>query len=330
MSQDDVDALAAWLDADVRHVGAYARAMAMMVHLGRIKALRGATDPDLSSRAPDDSFSPATGWRHGVRSQTRRRFLAAASVAVVAGAAGFAVFPGRAAATTYSTRRGEVRRVSLDDGSSMTLNTATTATVRFTDRARTVELVTGEALFEVAGDAARPFIVEAGGSRITADRTSFLVRKLDRAPIDITVKSGRVELAEAGALVPVATIASNMRAMMSDPSRAIRTEPVAAGRIDQALSWRKGMLSFEDAPLSQAIAQFARYDDTTIRLSDPGLGEETITGLYSAHDPRGFARSAAMSLGMSFSERPGEVTLSRPAKKFHHSKADRRLPMHPI
>src|SRR5215813_12773470 len=125
--------LDAWLAADTRHQGALARARAAWLDLDRLSALAGETHGE-----PEHSLSPKTP-----PPSSRRWFLAAGlgATALTAGAASWWFWGAR---ETYVSEVGEIRRVTLTDGSSMLLNTATRAVVRFTSSLRQVELTRGE------------------------------------------------------------------------------------------------------------------------------------------------------------------------------------------
>jgi transmembrane sensor len=86
---------------------------------------------------------------------------------------------------------------------------------------------------------------------------------------------------------------------------------VSPGEVSLELAWREGMLSFEDVSLRQAADQFARYSDTHIFFSDPAIGNETVTGLFAANDPVGFARSVALSLDLQAYASANNVVLRR-------------------
>lgn len=303
--------LEAWLAADVRRLGAYARARAMLVEAGRVKALGTGFDPAAYALEHGVADSEATeDWRNVALHPTRRKFLVAGSVAAASAVAAIGLsWP--AAATTYTTRRGEIRLVPLADGSSMTLNTQTIAKVLFTSDERHIELIEGEALFDVARDSARPFVVEAGASLMKAVATSFTVSRLPGENVKVTVRQGSVRLGGLAPSQPQTVLTANMRAVVTPDMAKVATGSIAASEMNRDIAWQQGMLSFEDTPLSQAAIQFARYSDTAIRFDDPTIGEETITGLYAANDPQGFARSAALSLGIKARAQSGGITLGR-------------------
>ena len=94
----------------------------------------------------------------------------------------------------YATERGELRRVPLQDGSIVTLNTDSQIRVQMSKSSRTIQLSAGESFFEVASDASRPFFVEAGEASFRAVGTAFVVRRIEGQPVEITVQEGVVEI----------------------------------------------------------------------------------------------------------------------------------------
>lgn len=312
LAPDDRAALDLWLGADVRRRGALARAQAMLIHARRTKALGMDFDPDAYLAAQGDGAESDMSaiFQESVTEPERRRFLRwGGSVAAAVAAVGLVSWFGLDGdSEAYATTRGEVRLVPLNDGSQMTLNTATRAQVRFSQKERQVELASGEALFDVAKDAGRPFVVVVGDMTVRAIGTSFTVRRLPGQAVQVLVREGVVELQSRGG--GTKRIAANARAVASsDAPVAISDVPPA--EVGRALAWREGMLSFEDASLASAADEFARYSDRRISFADPALGNETITGLYSANNPRGFARAAALSLGLDVQETPDGILLRR-------------------
>ena len=298
LSLPDQQALDAWLTGDVRRLGAYARARAVMVHARRVRASDQGIAPNfrLNANAPAPRYS-------------RRRVLRWGGSAALVSAAAMLGVSWRAAAQTYRTAKGEIRLVPLPDGSTVTLNTASAVQVHYQPDARRVDLLQGEALFDVIKDVLRPFVVTAGSTRVKAVGTSFSMRRMEMAPVVILVNQGVVEVSEAAA-APL-KITANVRAVAQSATQVIAT-PVAPEAVNRALAWREGMLSFQDQPLRSAVAEFDRYSDVEIRFADPAIGDETVTGLYAANNPRGFARSVALSFGLKAEDAPGGIVLSRP------------------
>ncbi len=283
--------LNAWLEADVRHLGAFARARAVMLHSARARAL----GPNFDA----DAFAAARALE-GPASVSRRRALrfggiAAGTAALTAGGGAALFLIGR---SDFSTRIGETRVVPLDDGSIVTLNTDSEISVHFSKDTRLVRLVHGEALFDVAKNRKRPFVVDADGTWVRAVGTSFTVELLPGRPVQVLVREGIVEVKrpEQAAILPV-TLAANTRAI-TPKDAPIVAQKVASAEVTRALSWRVGRLAFEGESLAQAASIFARYSETKIVIDDPAIGAKTITGLYVSNDPVGFSRAVALSLDL--------------------------------
>ncbi|MCD7097193.1 FecR domain-containing protein [Stenotrophomonas sp. MMGLT7] len=282
----------AWLGADPRHFGAYARAHAVFARTGRARALAPAAGT-AAAPVPRRAARRVLGWGMGLAA-----VLSLAALGLQ-----------RLADDTrdYGTGRGEVLRVALEDGSAVTLDSDTLVRVKYGRDRRDVSLLRGEALFDVAKDRQRPFVVRAADTSVTAVGTSFAVSLLQRrhSGVEVLVREGTVDVADTGGGVAPARLMANYRAL-SDRGRGIRVEPVQQADVHQALAWREGMLAFNGDTLSVAAAQFLRYSDVRIVIDDPRIGGRRIVGLYSATDPAGFARSVAVSLGLVV-ERQGNV-----------------------
>jgi transmembrane sensor len=214
----------------------------------------------------------------------------------------------------YSTRIGEVRRVPLHDGSADTLNTQTHLSVAFSNLTRTVRLLCGEALFEVAADARRAFTVTTFGTSVSSGAAAFVVRALSRGDVQVMVRDGEVQVTEIMRPAAVRLQANTVvRAVI--PSRPsvpapLQTERLAPSEVDRRLSWQRGLLSFEDVTLSEALREFSRYSDTRVVIDEPAISQLRVVGLYSASDPVGFAKTAAISLGLRFEMRDGVAHLN--------------------
>lgn len=301
-AQDD-QALSAWLEGDVRRVGAYAKARAVALHSERARALGPGFDPKRFETGPMASAAPS-----------RRRLLWMSGGAVAAGVAGLATLAVlKAGPVQFNTRKGEVRVVPLADGSVMTLNTASKVMVDYSRDRRDIRLIRGEVLFDVAKDPARPFLVAAGDTSVRAVGTSFTVRRLADRPLQVLVREGVVEVRRrsAAAAKPV-RVAANTRVLAGGGGPAAATA-VQAAEVARELSWREGRIAFEGETLSQAAAEFSRYSDTRIVIDDPMIARQQITGLFQANDPVGFARAVATSLDLRAQVGADEVRLYRQA-----------------
>lgn len=196
----------------------------------------------------------------------------------------------------HRTLVGERQVVALDDGSTMILNTASRALVRYGEQAREIQLLEGQALFEVAHDPGRPFMVQAGNRRITALGTAFDVR-VSSAAIAVTLIEGRVTVentAIAGTVtdpaqqreVPPAILLPGEQLVASATTGS--TPTVRQADIRRTTSWREGMLLFEGETLAQAIAEVNRYGGRRIELGDPALADLQISGAFRTGHPEAF------------------------------------------
>lgn len=281
-----------WLAASSRHLGAYARAHAVLVWSGR-----------MSAPAP-------------TRPRPRRwRFAAAAALLAVVAGAMMLVWP---QGDVYHTARGQILRVTLADGSVLTLDANSGVRARMHPDRRELQLLFGTALFDVAKDPDRPFTVDADGTRVTAVGTRFSV-SLERrggsavGPVEVLVSEGVVDVAENGPDDPVpARLHAGMRAL-ARPAAGVEVDQVDAQELDRRLLWREGMLAFNGDTLSVAAARFRRYSDVPIIIDDPRVGSRRVVGLYPANDPAGFARNVALSLGLEVEAARGGVRLRAPA-----------------
>jgi len=293
--------LDAWLAGDPRRMGAFMRMRAVALQSESAKALGPDFDPDaFVSAGPLVVATPIT----------RRRMFWLGGAAVAASAVGAIGLGLMTRATTYDTRIGETCVVTLEDGSIVTLNTASRIRVAFTDTRRTITLEEGEALFDVAKNPARPFFVEAGGTSVRAVGTSFAVKRLSTAPVEVLVREGIVEVRQPAAAGAV-RMTANMRMVAGNAATIARPVEIAQTEVDRETAWRTGRIAFEGEPLAQAAAAFGRYSDTRIIIEDPAIGREEITGLFASNDPVTFAKAAAASLELKTTIGPGEIRLSR-------------------
>jgi transmembrane sensor len=212
----------------------------------------------------------------------------------------------------FRTGKGEMKVIALEDGSVLTLNTESEIAVGFTKQQRSIRMIRGEVLFDVAGNPARPFVVAAGDTQVRVVGTSFTVRRLDAAPVQVLVREGLVEVFKPAAQKarPI-LIPANTRAVAAQDDKTINAHPVAQAQLHRELAWQDGRIAFEGQTLAQAAAEFARYSDTKIVIDDPGLAKEEIAGLFQANDPVGFAETIAVSLNAHTHIGEGEVRLTR-------------------
>jgi transmembrane sensor len=298
LSAEDEAALQGWLDGDTRALGAFGRMRALALSSERARALGPDFDPA--------SFEPAAYV-------PRRRIMqvggAIAAAALISAGGAWQVLRHRG---RFITGKGETKVVALQDGSVVTLNTASEIQVSYSDTLRAVELVRGEALFDVAKNKSRPFVVAAGDTSVRVVGTSFSVRRIDTAPVQVLVREGTVEVFKpAQDTKPVRISANSMAVAQADNMQAIATMPLPAAQLHRQMAWQNGQIAFEGETLARAAEEFSRYSDTRIVIEDSGLAKEEIAGLFKATDPVGFAQTIAISLNAHAKIEEGEVRITR-------------------
>jgi transmembrane sensor len=278
---------------------AYARVEAAWAAAGRLSA----SDPEIRALTADALVrNPARP--EGLRRRTWAVGLL--SGGAIAAAAFAVVWMLGLTQPTYRTAVGEERLVVLDDGSRVRLNTDSELKVRFRPGERRLVLAKGEALFEAAHDAARPFVVEADGARVRALGTKFDVRK-DSNAVHVTLLEGRVQVVQAGQ-VGATTLAPNQQLTVSGGGI---TAPVAADAREVS-GWTSGRLSFRGVALDDAIAEVNRYAVHQIVLdASAPLGRQPVSGVFNAGDTAAFVAAVSAFFNLTATTAPdGSVRLA--------------------
>lgn len=292
----DMAAFEAWLATDPRHLGAYLKIEAALARVSRLGA-----EAERQRQAADVVSLDAAR-------SSRRRFvlagaLAASFAAVIASGV---LWQANRFSAIYETRIGEMKTVALPDGSSLTLNTGTTARVHYTLLARGVSLDRGEALFDVAKNKSRPFVVTAGSYAVRAVGTSFSVSKVAQQPFTVTVREGTVAISMSNA-GGVTMVSGGERAV----AQADGSLSVGDAQLARDFAWLDGRISFRQEPLGSVVRAFERYSTIRIIIDDPQLARRTVTGAYVATDPAGFARAVAVFMDLQLETDGGKLYLKQ-------------------
>lgn len=291
-SDADEEELDVWLARDVLHPGALLRAQAAWMTLDRPFAAHAASR---EAAAPVPRFS-------------RRGLLAGGGAAIAASIAGGVLLLG---GTSYATAVGEVRRVPLDDGSIVAINTASAIDVRLDKADRKVRLDRGEAWFQVAKDKDRPFVVAAGRARVRAVGTAFSVRRSDGG-VHVLVTEGEVEVWREGAEGHRVRVTAGSRGFVAD-NAAIKEVPAAPSSIDRALAWRNGKIDLAGDRLDVAVAEFNRYNRRQLVVGDAAIAGERFDGVFRTDDPEGFAKAVEVGLAVPVDlSDPAQIRIGKP------------------
>jgi transmembrane sensor len=261
------------------------------------------------------SQDPALAEAMRMSEQRRGAALRARSLTVLAGGllacglALFAVWPGAQLMTVkpivLQTAPGQQRVATLSDGTSVTLDGATRLEVRLGTRRRQVDLVRGEAFFDVAHDAARPFTVKApeGSARVLG--TAFDLERGD-GRLELSVRRGRVRLAPSGLIHRTADLTVGQRAFAKEG----RLSAVRAFDL-HADDWRSGWLETDGVTLARLVERLNRASPTLITIADPDLGRQRVAGRFRLDEPRTLVRNLALMHGFTVRETTSGVVLSR-------------------
>lgn len=288
-AEDDVRSiLDAWLAEDPAHAAAFERASETWAILPR------------AARYGEEEVRPRlSSPRHGM-------LRPAAVAACLAALIGFgALWWSLDDAGAYATRTGEQKVATLEDGSRIALNTDTQVDVRFDSGRRRIELDRGEAMFEVAHDAARPFVVVAGDTRIEAIGTVFTVRRTNDDVI-VTLIKGKVAVSNQR---PGARGASDVRVVLQPGEKL--TEPhdgpsrIEPESVEVATAWRRGQTVFRETPLGAAVSELNRYGGPPIVIDDPRVAALPVSGVFSTN-AADFAEAVAVLHGLRI-EKEGDV-----------------------
>jgi transmembrane sensor len=265
----------AWLTTDAAHASAYAQTERLWNELGNLSE-----DVELKRARHAARRAAHTSMR---RTAGRRRLALAASFAgVLILATSFWFLGDHSATQRYTTAHGEQRSVMLADGSRVVLNTDTVLEVRLGARVRSVQLMQGEALFDVVHDAAHPFVVHANGNVISDLGTRFDVNDGGQQTT-VTVLDGLVNV-ERG----------NRAARLSRGQQLVAGEGIwREGAADPAVtaSWSRGQLAFSATPLAQAVADANRYAREQLVIADPRLGSIKVSGEFRIGNTQAFLRA---------------------------------------
>ena len=272
----------------------------------------------------------------------RRRFLAVAASALMVALAG-GVWWQSARYPLYRTDIGERRSITLADGSTVDLNARSKLRVEFSKNERRVELLDGQALFQVAKDKNRPFIVASGEATVRAVGTQFDVYRKDSGTT-VTVLEGRVAVYSTAPqpatrsprasvqpeaqmhAIPHSGAASSNPPGLLDPSGAgaiflsageqvtvtrAQTLPAPArADIAATTAWTQRRLIFDGSKLSDVVQEFNRYNKRQLVIEDAQLSDFHVSGVYSSTDPSSLIRFLREQPGIKITDNENEVQIA--------------------
>lgn len=292
-----LELMGAWEEAERaarRNTTAAARLVADASAEQNVVGLHFAEGNALAS-VEESSEPPTFAHRHtAIHSWARSVLIAAALVLAVAGISWYML----SRDFTYTTNIGEVRAIALSDGSIVKLNSRTRVRIRLSDEERRVELLEGQALFEVAKEPARPFVVRTGSAQVRAVGTQFDVYQHNHGTT-VTVVEGTVAVrsgVEGGGLSSL--FESGTRDRVSAKRDALLTagEQLTATAqsigspthvdVSATTAWTEQRLVFQFAPLSEVAEELSRYSARHVVVEGTHLGDFHVSGAFSSADTR--------------------------------------------
>lgn len=275
LTPEEMVEFARWRSTDPRHEAAVRELDAMWDALEDLSAAQAQ-----APKAKAAAVKPAPARR---RSWAPWALAAAAAIAL---AASVTVWKSRTtepamAALHYETAVGEQRSVALSDGSTLRLNTDSVVDVRFVTGERRLELVRGEAQFNVAKDASRPFIVTGAGIEAKALGTVFIVRRKENAT-ELVVTEGRVKFGAVADESAAKEVAAGQVATCDarDP-QSVRVETLNQAALARRVAWESGnLICRPDMPLAEFAEDFNRYHRQKLVLQDAATAATPMAGVF--------------------------------------------------
>lgn len=280
---------------------------------------------DLGSLRDDPDYAALLGrptWRERLGRflprpappRCRRRFapIAAGMAGIAACAA--ALLLGQAGmpqGTPYATHTAETRRLALADGSTIALGAESRLEVAYTEKRRFVAMAPGEAFFDVSKDPGRPFVIQAGDTRITVLGTRFNV-KYDETGVRVAVVEGRVQLTTPRPILPIldrpaALVRAGQQARVA--AEASDRIVIAALTTPRLAAWMDGQLHYDDVPLGEIVSDLNRYLPGEVEIASPVLAEARLTTAFSAGQAGQFLASLPQILPLRLEQRPDGRTI---------------------
>ncbi|MGR4863187.1 FecR family protein [Caulobacter sp. LARHSG274] len=296
---EELEAFSAWRAdpdnwAEYERLDDIKRAMAMM-----------RDDPDLRQAADQALARGAARRARQIAPRSRSRLMIGALAAaglVAAVAVGLTL-----RLPTYSTGVGQTFSATLEDGSRVQLNTDSAVRVRYGAGERRIELLRGQALFEVAHNPQRPFIVTAGAAQVRALGTRFDVRRLG-SEVRVVLAHGSVEITDhAVRSAPWRLKPGQILALAPATPASAAPAPID---VSTATSWTSGKVTFEDVTLADAVAELNRYSRDKIILGERAPAARRVSGVFTAGDNADFIAAVSSLYGLkSVPRASGDIEL---------------------
>lgn len=211
----------------------------------------------------------------------------------------------------FQTAIGEQKKVPLEDGSQLELNTNSKIKITYTRHARIAYLEQGEVFFTVTKDSSRPFDVKTTAGQVRVVGTRFAVQQL-KNDVLVTVEQGAVALGETSMekqeFVSSRVLGANQRLALAAAIKGQEPEQLDASR---SLAWRNRLLVYRGQSLTQVVEDLQRYFPVTIHLADQETAQISVTAVIQLSDAKSViaSLSEAFNLQAEFDQSGSVVTL---------------------
>lgn len=298
-----------WLRADPENETLYERCKLVWTMSKKIE-----TDPEIAGFKQEtarNAIEPRRDPIYGVKFRTLTALAACVAFIALLGVVTLNSWHTELPDVRYQTATGEQRLFELEDGSTILLNTSTEVIVDYEPKLRRVVLERGEALFDVAGNVDRPFVVVAGGGKIRAVGTLFSVRK-DAHQVTVVLAEGEVEVEQ---LAEFNTVDRERKQLL--PGQQIRYEPegklgeVEGVDVERNMQWRQGRLTFSDVRLVDVVNEVNRYTVTKIIIDDNDIQNEKVTAYFNIENIEGLLYALDKTLDIKAVRESGNIYLRK-------------------
>jgi transmembrane sensor len=286
LSTSEQQEFLAWLRASMQHTHEYLAIARLSGSLPEAMADLGLEQAELLERA-GQQVGPVPIGQMSTRRPRRALWIGVAAACLATVCAYWLTAPGFAGLPrAISVAHGEQRTVQLDDGSVVHINASSRLVVRFSHSQRLVELDRGQAMFEVAHQASRPFRVVAGAVEVTAIGTEFDVYRRNSTEVAVTVVQGKVDVVG----VPTAPsghleLGAGAQVRIASPAQHVEPKQVD---IREATAWVRREIMFDGQSLREVTREFNRYIPKPIEIDDAALNDLQVSGVFNAYDSDSF------------------------------------------
>jgi transmembrane sensor len=295
-----------WLLASPQHAGAYIEIAKLWGDASQVNPLLDVSiDPRTSSnitRFPgyltaEDAPPPAREFSRPLRMVAGLLFATAICLGL---------WLKLTSGVTYSDGPAEQRSITLEDGSVVRLDSSSKLIVRFSKRRRTLELIEGQALFQVTHDPERPFIVTSGGASVRAVGTEFNVNGLSERTV-VTVVEGKVRLSGPARLQN----ASVSKGQQASIDRHGQVEMQADADVAASTGWLQHRLIYQGSRLGEVVEEFNRHNRVPIVLADRRLTDMRINAIFRTTDSASLLQFLGGLEGVRVERRSNEIRVDR-------------------